>query len=160
MVSEDEIKQIQQKVELDIVSLNDIDDIYKIEQVSFKKPWKKKYFYLLVNRNDVMFVKLIFENKIIGYFILIFEKINYIKSAHLINVAIGPSYRGQGFGKFLIYAVNKIAINEGCKIIRLEVRISNKIAIDLYKKSGFEVSKILDKYYKDEDGLLMEKYLY
>lgn len=160
MVCEDKMIHIQKEVELDIVNLNDIENIYEIEKVSFKKPWQKKYFNLLVNKKDIMFVKLIYKRQLIGYFILLYENEQKIKIAHLLNIAIHPDFRGKGFGKFLLYAVKKLSLAEKCSIIKLEVRISNKKAINLYKNCGFEISRILSNYYGDEDGLLMEKYLF
>ena len=41
--------------------------------------------------------------------------------------------------------------------ITLEVRMSNEIAINLYKKFGFREVAIRRYYYGDEDGILMEK---
>ena len=41
--------------------------------------------------------------------------------------------------------------------ITLEVRVSNNIAINLYKKFGFREVALRKFYYGDEDGILMEK---
>ena len=41
--------------------------------------------------------------------------------------------------------------------ITLEVRISNEIARNLYKKFGFREVALRHFYYGDEDGVLMEK---
>lgn len=41
--------------------------------------------------------------------------------------------------------------------ITLEVRESNKIAINFYKKNGFNEVARRKNYYKDEDGILMIK---
>lgn len=41
--------------------------------------------------------------------------------------------------------------------ITLEVRISNIIAINLYKKFGFKEVALRKYYYGDEDAILMEK---
>ena len=41
--------------------------------------------------------------------------------------------------------------------ITLEVRVSNEIARNLYKKFGFREVALRKYYYGDEDGILMEK---
>ena len=41
--------------------------------------------------------------------------------------------------------------------ITLEVRISNEVARNLYKKFGFREVALRKFYYGDEDGILMEK---
>lgn len=53
-----------------------------------------------------------------------------------------------------------MAVNvlRNCNIfkITLEVRVSNVVAVDFYKKFGFEVERQVPKYYNDgEDALIM-----
>ena len=50
-----------------------------------------------------------------------------------------------------------IAIDRHVINITLEVRKSNEIARNLYKKFGFREVAIRKFYYGDEDGILMEK---
>jgi len=42
-----------------------------------------------------------------------------------------------------------------CKNITLEVRKSNVVAVNFYKGKNFKEVAIREKYYKDEDGILM-----
>ena len=50
------------------------------------------------------------------------------------------------------------SINDSnCINITLEVRISNEVARNLYKKFGFREVALRKYYYGDEDGILMEK---
>ena len=50
-----------------------------------------------------------------------------------------------------------VAINNRVINITLEVRISNEIARNMYKKFGFREVALRKFYYGDEDGILMEK---
>ena len=50
-----------------------------------------------------------------------------------------------------------VAINNHVINITLEVRISNEIARNLYKRFGFREIAKRRFYYGDEDGILMEK---
>ena len=50
-----------------------------------------------------------------------------------------------------------IAINNHVVNITLEVRLSNEIARDLYKRFGFREVALRKFYYGNEDGILMEK---
>ena len=54
------------------------------------------------------------------------------------------------------YLVSK-AIQERVINITLEVRISNEIARNMYKKFGFREVALRKFYYGDEDAILMEK---
>jgi ribosomal protein S18 acetylase RimI-like enzyme len=46
-----------------------------------------------------------------------------------------------------------MAKKENKKKIRLEVRVSNKRAISIYEKFGFEKNGIIKGYYGNEDGI-------
>lgn len=66
-------------------------------------------------------------------------------------------YRCQGIGKKLMSYLVVIAINNRVINITLEVRKSNDVARNLYKKFGFREVALRKFYYGDEDGILMEK---
>lgn len=65
--------------------------------------------------------------------------------------------RNQGIGNKLMSYLVVQAINNHVVNITLEVRISNEIARNLYKKFGFREVALRRFYYGDEDGILMEK---
>ena len=83
------------------------------------------------------------------------------KHIGLFGITISKDSRGDGIGKILMDRTIKEAIEviPGLKIITLEVFSSNKIAIDLYKKMGFEIyGKLPDgtcRQDKFEDAIFM-----
>ena len=91
------------------------------------------------------------NDKLIGY-ILYKSLYNFI---NIDSLGVIYEYRNKGIGtlliKFLINLAKKNKMN-----IRLQVRISNIIAINLYSKLGFKKKSILKNYYSNEDGWLME----
>ncbi len=93
------------------------------------------------------------ENKILGYlkYSLIYDRIE------IDNIFVEPNYRGQKIGDKLMNKLVEIAINNKVLNITLEVRVSNIVAINLYKKYGFYKTAIRKYYYGDEDAILMEK---
>lgn len=141
---------------IDISSMEkkDLREVLAIEKSSFGDPWSRDMFLAELRNKLSYFLVAKFLNKIIGYggFWLIIDE------AHLVNFAIHPNYRRKQFGKQLLYALLKLALSKGaCKAI-LEVRSSNKIAQDFYKKFGFSSVAIRKKYYGDtgEDAIIME----
>ena len=93
------------------------------------------------------------NNQLLGYleYSLIYDRIE------IDNVQVNIESRGQGIGtKLMAYLVNE-AINLRVINITLEVRVSNEIAKNLYKKFGFREVALRKYYYGDEDGILMEK---
>ena len=93
------------------------------------------------------------NEKVIGYleYSLIYDRIE------IDNFLVNTNKRGQGIGKKLLSYLIVIAINNHVVNITLEVRKSNEIARELYKKFGFREVALRKFYYGDEDGILMEK---
>ena len=73
------------------------------------------------------------------------------------NFYVEESRRREGIGKKLMGYLVAVAIDSHVINITLEVRQSNEIAINLYKKFGFREVALRKFYYGDEDGILMEK---
>ena len=135
----------------------DIDEVLKIEQVNFIEPWKKEFFEYELHQNPFAhYFKMIIKetNEILGYigFWITFEV------AQITNVAIAKKYQGKKLSKLLMADCIKRIKEAGCESITLEVRISNEIAISLYKSFGFEIVSTRKHYYGNgEDAYLMLK---
>lgn len=74
----------------------------------------------------------------------------------IVNIATAPRWRRHGIAQALIAAV--VGRNPGATLF-LEVRSSNKAAIELYKKCGFVKVGIREKFYHDngEDAFTMKR---
>lgn len=98
-------------------------------------------------------VEYIIDNKTIGYleYSLIYDRIE------IDNIKVEEEYRNQGIGTKLMAYLVGMAIDLRVINITLEVRVSNEIARNLYKKFGFREVALRKYYYGDEDGILMEK---
>ena len=77
--------------------------------------------------------------------------------AHITTIASHPDVRGQGIGEFLLVALTHRAIEVGARWMTLEVRASNTIAQNLYRKFTFKEMGVRRRYYSDngEDALVM-----
>lgn len=93
------------------------------------------------------------KDKVLGYaeYSLIYDRIE------LDNIYVDDSRRREGIGNKLMSSLVAIAIDSHVINITLEVRVSNEIARNLYKKFGFREVALRKFYYGDEDGILMEK---
>lgn len=73
------------------------------------------------------------------------------------NIFVLKEYRNKGIASLLLeYMINE-GNNKSISNITLEVREDNISAINLYEKYGFVKKAIRPNYYKDCDGILMEK---
>lgn len=80
-----------------------------------------------------------------------------VDEAHITTIAIHPDYRGKGLGELELASLIDIAIQIGAKWVTLEVRVSNYVAQNLYRKYGFREAGMRHRYYSDnqEDALIM-----
>ena len=133
----------------------DIDKIVQIESLSFIDPWTKS------NLSDVLkypyYKSFLAEEggQVCGYgcLILMFER------AEIANIAVASPFRGRGIGKELLERMHWTAKTLGAEECFLEVRVSNLSAIGLYEKCGYVAYGIRERYYGNEDALLMRKML-
>lgn len=80
-----------------------------------------------------------------------------IDEAHVTTIANHPDYRGRGIGELMLSSLIDIAYHIGARAVSLEVRVSNSIAQNLYRKYGFKEAGIRRRYYSDnhEDAMIM-----
>lgn len=81
----------------------------------------------------------------------------YVDEAHIATIATHPDWRGRGIGERILIALLREAQHRRAMSVTLEVRVSNLVAQNLYRKYGFEEVGRRRAYYQDnrEDALLM-----
>jgi ribosomal-protein-alanine N-acetyltransferase len=71
------------------------------------------------------------------------------------SIAVHPEHRGMGLGKRLLRACERAL---GTSRVRLSLRASNHIALQLYQGQGYHEVDRWRRYYRDgEDAIVMEK---
>jgi ribosomal protein S18 acetylase RimI-like enzyme len=63
------------------------------------------------------------------------------KELYIGNICVDKNFQGRGVGKFLLDNITSYAKKNNCKKIILDVSKENKIAIGLYKKMGFKITR-------------------
>ena len=78
-------------------------------------------------------------------------------AAHIVSVGVRTGYRGYGIGELLLIGAIEQAQWRRMPAVTLEVRVTNNVAQNLYKKYGFEAMGVRKGYYSDnrEDALIM-----
>lgn len=131
----------------------DLDAIYACEQACFDDPWSYPMLYedICENRGAIYLVVLC-DHKVVGYcgtHIVLDE-------SHITNICVLPEYRGRGLAKRMMHALQDMSERRGALAMTLEVRVSNRVALHLYRKCGFTVQGIRKKYYRGrEDAYVM-----
>lgn len=132
----------------------DIDEVLQLERLCFHVPWSREAFRMEIEKNQCAKYYIVRDNNhLIGYggMWLILDE------AHITNIAVHPDHRRQGVGRLIMETLMKEAAGLNMERMTLEVRVSNKAAIALYKSLGFEEGGIRKKYYSNnlEDALIM-----
>lgn len=128
------------------------------------------YFYEMLYRNyPRAFLVAKVGEKVVGYVMSRVEHSlhmsgflpSFIKRGHIVSIAILPEYRRRGIGtELMIRVLSSLENVYGCKEVYLEVRVSNRPAIEFYRKLGFRIDHVIRHYYKDgEDAYVMVKKL-
>jgi ribosomal-protein-alanine N-acetyltransferase len=80
-----------------------------------------------------------------------------VGEAHIIAIGVRNGYRQLGIGEGLLIATIELTQRLNANVVTLEVRASNMIAQELYRKYGFRVTGRRLKYYSSdgEDAIIM-----
>mgnify|MGYP000116755612 FL=1 len=135
---------IQDLEEIKDVLLSDFDDFWSYE-VLREELLSDSSLYIVAKK----------QNEIIGFAGI---KI-IIDEADIMNIVVKKSYRNNGNGSLLLENLILISNKKNLNFINLEVDCKNTIAINLYKKFGFEEISLRKNYYKNNDAMIMKKKL-
>ena len=123
--------------------ISDADMIARIENECFSAPWSLKQIEEEIAKENVIFIKAVCDNTLIGYV----SGQMILDEFYISNVAVTAPYRKMGVGNKLISELIDMLKNTDCVFATLEVRQSNKNAISLYEKFGFENLGIRKNFY-------------
>ena len=135
------------------MTLDDVPQVHQIELATFHTPWSYQSFVDEMTTNKcARYIVAEEDGRILGYAgaWLIFDE------GHITNIAVTAEARGRGIGKGVTRALMQYAANMGVQYMTLEVRKSNVVAQNLYKKLHFIELGVRKRYYEDngEDAYL------
>jgi ribosomal-protein-alanine N-acetyltransferase len=126
---------------------DDLAGVVAIEQQAYDFPWTEGIFRDCLR---VGYCCRVLEEagELLGYGVMSVGA----GESHLLNVCVLPDAQGKGLGRLLLDHMVSIARRYGVESVLLEVRPSNKRAIHLYHKLGFNEVGIRKGYYPDVNG--------
>jgi ribosomal-protein-alanine acetyltransferase len=124
-----------------------------IERRSFTDPWPLDGFREVLAMPGTVALVMTDRDEPIGYFLAR----EILGTAEVLNLAVGPEYRGRGLGGGLLDAGLAAVRARGGSEVFLEVRASNTLAQTLYTGRGFQTEGRRRGYYRrpDEDALVL-----
>ena len=129
---------------------SDYNSIYKLgAQLNINYAKLNKLDDIVNDNNQKVYVYII-NNNVVGFLHITIS----FDEADIVDIITSEEYRNHGIGNSLIsYAIK----DNNLKKINLEVRESNKIAIEFYQKMNFKKVRIIKRYYGTEDAFFMVK---
>ncbi len=140
------------------MSESDVDAVLAIEQRAYPFPWTRGNFRdCLASGYRCEVAEQ--EGKLVAYSVLS----SGAGEGHVLNCCVAPTHQGRGIGRELMQRMMADAKAFGIATLFLEVRPSNRRAIDLYEHLGFEAIGLRRGYYPAaggrEDALVMRREL-
>lgn len=147
----------------------DIPDVMDIDLVSFKPPWPERSYRFELNESQISYMVVLekgeqrevtgwrrlmnnlrgneIEHEIQALIVAYGGLWKIAEEAHISTIASHPDYRGQKFGEIILAGMVKRAIILKAEYVVLEVRASNTVAQELYKKYAFVMHGTKRNYY-------------
>jgi ribosomal-protein-alanine N-acetyltransferase len=134
----------------------DINQVLEIEVASFLEGDAPLYLELHEEWPQGFLVAEL-KGTVIGFIVLVLTPED---EGRIFALAIDARYRGRGVGRTLLKAAFNILRKRKIGYVRLEVRLSNHVAQQLYRSTGFMEVGLVPYYYKDgEAAIVMRKVL-
>jgi len=142
--------------------------VFKLTKTKREKAYIKKWdqwiedkerLIGIIKQNNSFFLE--FKNEIIG--VAITQKYEWNNTLNIEMIEIKNEFRKMGFGTIIMKEIESIAKNNEVRAITLETQTANGIAIEFYKKNGYNIEGIDISLYSNEDikkeeiALIMKK---
>lgn len=137
----------------------DISGVHHIEKQSFRDPWEEKTIDEAISVfPDTIFIAEL-SGIVCGYIICGIEDTGEEMYGHICSLAVGPEFRHKGAGSSLVRRAEHAVMLSGGTAMQLEVRVSNQMAQEFYRKLGYEPVFHICGYYADtEDAIVMMRW--
>ncbi len=158
---------MQQTFKLRKFTPDDLQSVIHINRYCLPENYMDFFFMDLHKRFSETFIVAEQDGKIVGYIMCRIEVGlaslglgGLIRKGHVVSIAVLPQGRRKGVAHALMTRAIEGMCHYKAKLCYLEVRKTNAPGVALYKKLGFEVSRMINGYYSDgEDAYVMTKKL-
>src|SRR5437588_9426106 len=135
------------RLEFRRLELRDLNAIEEIGRESYPTPWSRSMFAGELAKPSSLSLGAFHPEtgELLGYLIIS----RYVDAWHVMNVAVSPEHRRRGIATMLLDRLFELTAGDGRRGYTLEVRVSNKHAIDLYERLGFKGRGIRRGYYPE-----------
>ncbi|WP_025728169.1 ribosomal protein S18-alanine N-acetyltransferase [Atopobacter phocae] len=128
----------------------DLPQYVTIEQQVYEPhpPWGTVGFHHDLYRVNTCYYSLVWNEQVIGYVGVRLDP----HEAHITQIAVQPTHQGQGLSHLLMKEAIRHAQTYDALSMGLECRVTNHVAIHLYRESGFKRLRRLPNYYRADQS--------
>lgn len=132
-----------------------LDELSQIEKETFSEPWSKESLRDELDNKNAYFIVAKQDEKVVAYVGLY----NICSEGYITNIVVREDYRGNSIGSELMLNILKFAQDNKLKFLTLEVRKSNKLAVNFYNKFQFVSEGVRKNFYRRprEDAIIMTR---
>lgn len=142
-------------IEFELFKLEDrdVEAMLAIEEKAYVFPWTRGNFLdSVASGHDLVGLRVRSKSDDEGsHLVAYLIAMQVLDEIHLLNLAVENSHQGKGLGKHLLNHLIDLAYQRSCSSILLEVRVSNRRAIDVYQVEGFVEIGRRKNYYPAHD---------
>jgi ribosomal-protein-alanine N-acetyltransferase len=126
----------------------DIPAVLEIERASFSTVWPADAFANELSTNKLAHY---FVGRLDGRVVVYGGIWSILEDSHVTTIAVAPDHRGKRFGEVMLLRLVDEALERGASWMTLEVRESNAVAQQLYRKYVFTTVTVRRGYYSDDN---------
>jgi ribosomal-protein-alanine N-acetyltransferase len=135
------------------MAVGDLDEVMKLEVEAFGSPWTRGMYLHEIEKREGCYLVAHSDDVLVGYggTLLIMDE------AHVMTLAVRNDSRRRGLGARILLELIDASEKMGARFFTLEVRKSNREAIEMYGRFGFQIMGERKNYYLDnmEHALIM-----
>jgi ribosomal protein S18 acetylase RimI-like enzyme len=142
------------------ITLAEIDEVWRLDHRCFVdgEAYEMETFRYLLTTPNAITRQIRTDQNVMAAFIIALIEMDGI--GHITAIGVDPEWRRHGLARILLTDIEEILRRRGINTIRLEVRVENSPAINLYEELGYIVVQRLARYYSSgADGYMMVKSL-
>ena len=127
-------------------TLSDLEGLVSIENACFYDPWNEEMLSTELAAPHAHYLLQMVDGVLSGYY----SYMHILDEAHIMNVAVLPSFQGRGLGRDMMkHLLSHLPAD--VVAVTLEVRRGNAVARHLYESVGFVLAGYRTGYYMDKE---------
>ncbi len=142
------------------ITLAEIDEVWRLDHRCFVdgEAYEMETFHYLLTTPNAITRQIRNDQDVMAAFIIALIEKDGV--GHITAIGVDPEWRRHGLARILLTDIEELLHRRGISTIRLEVRVENSPAINLYEELGYVVVQRLFRYYSSgADGYMMLKSL-